>query len=121
MDFGPRIEKKTILKSETVKDDLLSRWKNRDRKGDMSIIISKAPKDATIPLSYGQKALWFLQDLNKDSSFYNYGESYDLVGDWSIVRLKESLRHICKFNDILRSSCFPSENGSVSARCKTCF
>lgn len=92
------------MKSELVNDDLLSRWKNRDKKEPVALEIPKAPEGAVIPLSNGQQGLWFLQDLNKGNSFYNYGETYDITGDWSIPVLKESLRIIYNTHDILRSN-----------------
>lgn len=96
-------EKDFRLKSELVKDDLLSRWKNRDKKEALAVEIPKAPSNVPIPLSNGQKGLWFLQDLNKENSFYNYGEVFDLMGDWSIPFLRKSIRQIYDSHDILRS------------------
>lgn len=104
-------EKDFRLKSELVKDDLLSKWKRRDKKGDLPGEIPKAPSNVAIPLSNGQKGLWFLQDLNKENSFYNYGELYDLKGDWSISYLKSSIRQIYESHDILRSSCIAGSDG----------
>lgn len=99
------------MKNDLVKDDLLSKWKNRDKKGPTPGTIPRAPSDAVIPLSNGQKGLWFLQDLNKGNAFYNYGEIYDLKGDWSISDLKKSILQVFRSQDILRSYCSNSSDG----------
>jgi len=102
------------LKKENSKTDVLSRWKNREKKA-LSPQIPNAPENAVIPLSNGQRRLWFLQDLNKENTFYNYGESFSLKGDWSIADLKKSILHIYDTNPILRSSCFSTDT-SVELR-----
>lgn len=99
------------MKKETSKADLLARWKNKEKKDILLPAIPMAPTGATIPLSNAQKRLWFLQDFNKGNSFYNYGESYNLKGNWSIANLKSSIHKIYESHDILRSSCFSTENG----------
>lgn len=99
------------MKKETSKADLLARWKNKDKKAFLSPPIPIAPFGAIIPLSNAQRRLWFLQDFNKGNSFYNYGESYNLKGNWSIANLKTSIHKIYESHDILRSSCFSGEKG----------
>ncbi|WP_282123520.1 non-ribosomal peptide synthetase [Algibacter mikhailovii] len=92
------------MKKETEKSDLLSRWKNRDKKRQLSISIEKAPMDVNIPLSHGQKRLWILQQLHPKNPFYNYSETYTINGDLNANLLVECLKRIYNDHDILRTT-----------------
>lgn len=99
------------MEKQATKDSILSRWKVQKKDGAEETSISKAPKDISVPLSNGQQRIWFLQQLQPENSFYNYGESFSLKGDWTISNLKKGIRKIYDANAILRSYCFAGENG----------
>lgn len=92
------------------KASLLSRWKNRDKKGKGTSEISKIPDTEAVPLSREQKRLWFLQQLFPDNPFYNYSELYCLKGDLQVAQFEQSIRIIEEKHDILRAT-FKVEEG----------
>ena len=47
---------------------LLERWKNKEKEG-INTPIQKLPEGINIPLSSGQKRLWFLQQLYPNNPF----------------------------------------------------
>lgn len=92
------------------KASLLTRWKNRDKKDEITSQISKIPDNVETPLSREQRRLWFLQQLFPDNPFYNYSELYRLKGDLQIKAFEQSLRLIEQKHDILRAT-FQVEEG----------
>ena len=82
---------------------LLDRWKSKDKNVDPSNTIKKAPLDANIPLSYGQKRLWFLQQMYPNNAFYNISESFTFEGFLNINVLKQSFNAFFEKHHILKS------------------
>ena len=91
------------MENRTKNSSLLSKWKNREDKVPVAPIITKAPDDATIPLSSGQQRIWFLQQLYPDNPFYNYSESLAFEGSLNVDHLKISIQQLFLDNEILRS------------------
>ncbi len=105
---------------ENKKDSLLSRWKSQNKKNDVSktgFEILQVPDDASIPLSNEQRRLWFLQQLNPNSSFYNYAEVFRIKGNLKIDLLEQSIRYIENNHDILKS-CIKVINGTPISKTK---
>ncbi len=98
---------------------LLDQWKkkNEARQTPMSSIL-QAPADADIPLSHGQKQLWFLQQLYPDNPFYNYCEAYVFHGKLNTEHFEKALGHVLDTHDILKSIYFTNENGRVLQKVK---
>lgn len=94
------------------KVSLLSQWKNKKATLDESVKISKAPEDARIPLSNGQRRLWFLQQLYPKSPVYNYSEIYVFKGRLDTEILLSALEKVCEDHDILRST-YHMEDGDL--------
>lgn len=88
----------------TNKASLLKQWKSKTKSSAVSLKIPKAPDDVIIPLSHGQKRLWFLQQLYPQSPFYNYSESYVFEGKLDVAKLTKALELVCNDHDILRST-----------------
>jgi hypothetical protein len=55
------------------------------------------------PLSFAQKRLWFLQQLDPASSFYNIPAAIRLTGSLNVKALRSTLRDILKRHEVLRS------------------
>ncbi|WP_203257041.1 non-ribosomal peptide synthetase [Hyunsoonleella ulvae] len=85
------------------KGSLLQQWKDKTKSGISKNSIEKAPKDVIIPLSSGQKRLWFLQQLYPENPFYNYSETYTFKGSLDIECLSKSLKKVYETHDILRT------------------
>ncbi len=93
------------MKKEDNGSSLLNKWKNREKKKESrSKSISKAPKDAIIPLSRGQQRLYFLEQLYPKNPVYNSSEIYTFQGKLQVENLRESLQMIFAANHILRCS-----------------
>jgi len=63
-----------------------------------------------LPLSFGQRRLWLLQQLQPDSSFYNLGITLSLSGQLNQQALVQSLEEIIRRHEALRSG-FPVREG----------
>src|SRR6185503_8910097 len=61
-------------------------------------------------LSYAQQRLWFLDQLEPDSPFYNVPASIYLKGELDSDALAQSLSEIARRHEVLRTS-FPSVDG----------
>ena len=57
-----------------------------------------------VPLSFAQQRLWFLQQLEPDSSFYNVLAAYNLSGALDISVLRQSFNTILQRHESLRTS-----------------
>ena len=63
-----------------------------------------------LPLSFAQQRLWFLNQLEQESSFYNVPSSFRLTGVLEVPVLHRSLNAIVSRHETLRTS-FKSEKG----------
>ncbi len=68
------------------------------------------PRDGTIPLSFAQQRLWFLDQLEPGSSAYNVPIALRLGGPLDIAALEKSLNEILQRHDALRTR-FPALKG----------
>ncbi|WP_375502637.1 amino acid adenylation domain-containing protein [uncultured Nostoc sp.] len=72
--------------------------------------ISPAIQDGNLPLSFPQQRLWFLNQLEPDSTAYNMQGAYRLTGVINFPALKQSINEIGQRHSILRTI-FPSVDG----------
>ncbi|MGF1676917.1 MAG: condensation domain-containing protein, partial [Rivularia sp. (in: cyanobacteria)] len=68
------------------------------------LLQEKANKPQNFPLSFAQKRLWFLDQLQPESSAYNIPFSLHLTGSLNIIALAQSLNQIIQRHEVLRSS-----------------
>lgn len=66
-----------------------------------------------ISLSFAQQRLWFLDQLEPNSSFYNIPTAFHLSGSLNVQVLQEALNAIVARHEILRTT-YISENGSAT-------
>jgi acyl transferase domain-containing protein/acyl carrier protein/alpha-ketoglutarate-dependent taurine dioxygenase len=85
---------------------------------DANRMIPKRPEGASPPLSFGQEQLWFLQQLEPDSSFYviPYAVSFD--GPLDAAALEAALGEIVRRHEVLRTE-FVESGGEPSARVRS--
>ena len=67
-------------------------------------------RENDLPLSFGQRRLWLLQQLQPDSSFYNLGITLSLRGQLNLQALRHSLEEIIRRHEALRTA-FPMRDG----------
>ena len=75
-----------------------------------SLPLMPAPPEVELPLSYAQQRLWFLDQLQPGSSFYNLAGAVRLTGPLNVPALKESLQNVISRHEVLRLK-FESEGG----------
>ncbi|HEX8138450.1 MAG TPA: amino acid adenylation domain-containing protein, partial [Pyrinomonadaceae bacterium] len=66
--------------------------------------ISRAEREKPLPLSFAQQRLWFLNQLERDSAFYNMPAVLRLKGYLQGDVLARSLREIVRRHEVLRTT-----------------
>ncbi len=62
------------------------------------------PRDGTLPLSLAQQRLWFLDQLDSNSAFYNLPAAVRLQGKLNVPVLEQSLQEIIHRHESLRTN-----------------
>jgi amino acid adenylation domain-containing protein len=65
--------------------------------------ITRVARDDKLALSSAQQRLWFLDQLQPESSFYNISGGVRLIGKLNTLALKQSLNEVIKRHEILRT------------------
>src|SRR5437762_7027867 len=106
-EISQRIEalspEKLALLSQRLKE------KNQQRAKKQSI--PRRTDSNSYPLSLEQQRLWFMNQLQPNSSFYNMGGAMRLTGELNIAVLEQTLSEIARRHEALRSS-FPMSQGA---------
>ena len=72
--------------------------------------ISRADRDVSLPLSFAQRRLWVLDQIDGDSSQYNLAVALRLTGRLNRVALQRALDTLVERHEDLRTS-FVVEDG----------
>jgi amino acid adenylation domain-containing protein len=73
--------------------------------------IKRIPRKGGLPLSFAQRRLWFLEQLDPGNSAYNIAAAVRLEGRLDIAALERSFNEITSRHEVLRT-CFVSVEGS---------
>jgi amino acid adenylation domain-containing protein len=73
--------------------------------------IARRPESATIPLSFSQEGLWFLDQLTGPSGVYNIARAVRLQGRLDVDALDRSVRALVERHETLRTA-FEQRDGS---------
>src|SRR5829696_9370775 len=65
----------------------------------------------TAPLSFAQQRLWFLQQLEAESSAYNEATALRLIGPLDIRAFEQAIKQIHERHAVLRAT-FPAPDGT---------
>jgi len=95
-------EKLELLRKKLEKDGQKSPPKKR---------ISKRANQSEFPMSSSQQRLWFLNQLEPDSPFYNIPSAIRLKGELSHSLLEKSINDVINRHEILRAYFSTDENG----------
>jgi amino acid adenylation domain-containing protein len=74
--------------------------------------INTVSTDVRIPLSFGQKALWFIEQLSDDSHQYNVPVIIEIQGQLDVPALTLSLQALVKRHKILRTNYHSDDQGT---------
>ena len=66
--------------------------------------IDKAPRTDMLPLSFAQQRLWFLDQLEPNSAFYNLLEMIRLEGHLNVLALEQSFSYLIARHESLRTT-----------------
>ncbi|MDP8242504.1 MAG: condensation domain-containing protein [Candidatus Hinthialibacter antarcticus] len=95
----------------------LALQKLRERKsgaavvGDKNSVIVAAQRNGVAPLSFAQQRLWFLEQMEGASSYYNEFGVQRIIGRFDLSALQSSLNELVRRHEILRTT-FPEKNGA---------
>jgi amino acid adenylation domain-containing protein len=73
-------------------------------------IVARTNEEESWPLSYAQQRLWFIDQLESGSSFYNVSAAARLSGGLDVAAFEQTLCEIVRRHEILRTT-FPSREG----------
>ncbi|HKR21269.1 MAG TPA: amino acid adenylation domain-containing protein, partial [Pyrinomonadaceae bacterium] len=66
--------------------------------------LEKANRDAELPLSFAQQRLWFLAQLEPESSVYNISSALRLSGNLSVPVLEQTLSEVLRRHEAFRTT-----------------
>ena len=104
-------EIKALLK--TGKEELIKILSQADKYDDVPV--TPALRIEPIPLSYAQQRLWFLDQLESGSAFYNIPIALKLTGQLNILALGQSINEVVRRHESLRTS-FVTVNGQPTQK-----
>ncbi|HEX3156413.1 MAG TPA: condensation domain-containing protein, partial [Candidatus Angelobacter sp.] len=60
-------------------------------------------REGLLPLSFSQQRLWFVHQLEPDSSAYNIASAFRLQGELRVELLERTIREIVRRHEVLRT------------------
>ncbi len=91
----------------------------RETRAIAELPLEPAPRDGeSLPLSFAQQRLWFLDQMAPLNAAYTMAAALRLQGDLNIAALERSLRDLVQRHESLRTS-FPSDGGRPAQRIVT--
>ena len=76
----------------------------RQQQGLQSPPIERVSRDQTLPLSFAQQRLWFLDQLEPNNPLYNVAHIVRMKGTLQVAALEKSLNEIVQRHETLRTS-----------------
>jgi amino acid adenylation domain-containing protein len=66
--------------------------------------IKQTARHGELPLSFAQEGLWFLNQLDKDSGFYNVPSAFKLTGPLEVRSLESAFEEVTLRHEVLRTT-----------------
>ena len=108
---APRGALDAELRAELVKrKPELLRLLSWSRRSARDLPLVPADREQTLPLSWSQQRLWFLDQLEPNSSAYNISWTVRLKGELIVDALQAAFDHLVARHETLRTT-FPDKNG----------
>src|SRR5438874_7820858 len=83
------------------------------------LILEKANRSKTCPLSFAQQRLWILDQIAQNSPLYNMPFAINLRGTLNVDALEQSLNEIVRRHESLRASFIQEDGTPVQVIAKT--
>jgi amino acid adenylation domain-containing protein len=107
--FGVEMPLRTIFERPRLQEQ--AKWLDSEQHGGELPPITTLAESEPLVLSFAQQRLWFLAQMEGDSTTYNMTGAFRLEGPLHRIALEQSLQEIVQRHEILRS-CFPTVNGT---------
>ncbi|HEY0729727.1 MAG TPA: condensation domain-containing protein, partial [Pyrinomonadaceae bacterium] len=85
-----------IAKLSPKKQELLGRLFEKEQLDVARVVITPRKRSASVPLSFAQQRLWFLDQLEPNSSVYNIPDTHSFDGPLNLKALERSLSEIVR-------------------------
>ena len=99
-----------IAKLSPKKQELLGRLFEQEQLDFARVVITPRKRSASVPLSFAQQRLWFLDQLEPNSAAYNVADTHSFNGPLNLQALERSLSEIVRRHESLRTT-FHSVDG----------
>ena len=102
--FDVEVPLKALFESPTVAGlaEAVERERREGRIVEAPPIVAVG-RDRQLPLSFAQQRLWFIHQLESDSTAYNLARAVRLRGELDLFALKQSLQAIAQRHEVLRT------------------
>ncbi|MBZ4423326.1 non-ribosomal peptide synthetase, partial [Myxococcus sp. RHSTA-1-4] len=107
--FGVELPLRDLFEAPTVAA-LALRVEARTGQGARAPALQPVPRTGTLPLSFAQQRLWFIDQIEPGNPAYNIPSALRLQGKLDARALELSLNAIVQRHEVLRTS-FPTEGG----------
>ena len=96
---------------------LLKKLQLKEKIKKQTLVIPKRANVDELPMSEAQKRLWFLQQLEPNSPFYNIPAAIQMKGKIVVHVLQQAINKVVERHEILRASYSVSQNQPVQNIC----
>jgi amino acid adenylation domain-containing protein len=103
--FGVDVPLRALFEARTVRR--LSEKIETELKEQAGVAVSPivpVGRDGELPLSFAQQRLWFIDQLQPESSAYNVHQSLRLTGDLNINALERALSEVVRRHEVLHTN-----------------
>ncbi|MGE5499852.1 MAG: amino acid adenylation domain-containing protein, partial [Syntrophothermus sp.] len=101
--FNTEIPLRAIFETPTVEGLASAVLRLKKLSSSGSTRITKKNTTGAIPLSYAQERLWFLEQMEPGSPFYNMTDVYKVTGSLNIKLLERSINKVIRRQESLRT------------------
>ncbi|MGZ3458804.1 MAG: amino acid adenylation domain-containing protein, partial [Archangium sp.] len=110
--FGVELPLRDVFEAPTV-ERLATRLEGESGRaaGVQAPPLKRVPRDEALPLSFAQQRLWFLDQLERGSAFYNVPAVVRLTGALEVEALERSFGALVRRHEALRTT-FRTEGGA---------
>jgi len=109
--FRVELPLRVIFESPTVAEQALRvEAALHANKGLDTLPLKAVERSGDLPLSFAQERLWFLNQLEPESAFYNMPSGVRLSGELDVDALKRTLSEVIRRHEVLRTT-FPIVDG----------
>ncbi len=105
-DFGVGLPLRKVFENPLLADLARSIDQAGDQAEEFDLLVP-VPRDRALPLSFAQQRLWFLNQLEPDSGFYNVPMVLRLHGTIEVAALRDAFLALLKRHEILRARFVP--------------